>query len=173
MEAAVRVPESARYRMEVSGGYLVREPRPSARHGSVVINVIALLLEQQRAGRGRVIAEAGFRLQESPLVLRGPDVAFILQERLPAAPPEGYWLIRPDLAAEVVSPANSASDIQQKVLEYLDAQVPLVWVIDPKSRTVTVYRSHSQVRLLTSADTLSGDDVLPYFQVPVNDLFTY
>ena len=173
VEAAARVPESARYRMEVSGGFLVREPRPSARHGNVVVNVIALLLDQQKDGRGRVIAEAGFKLRESPLVLRGPDAAFIVRERLPEAEPEGFWLIPPDLAVEVVSPANSASDIQQKILDYLDAKVPLVWVIDPKSRSVTVYRSHAMVRLLTDADVLDGGDVLPDFRIPVGKLFQY
>ena len=64
-EAAARIPDSARYRMEVSGGYLVREPRPAALHGLVVMNMIVLLHEQQKAGRGRVIAEAGFRLDDS------------------------------------------------------------------------------------------------------------
>ena len=173
VEAAARIPESARYRMEVSGGFLVREPRPAALHGVVVMNVIVLLHEQQKAGRGRVIAEAGFRLDESPLVLRGPDAAFIVKERLPAAVPEGFWTIPPDLAVEVVSPANSASDIQAKVLDYLNAGVALLWVIDPRSRSVMVYHSRSSVRLLTEQDTLDGGTVLPDFSTPVAALFDY
>ena len=171
-EAAARIPESDRYRMEVSGGYLVREPRPGALHGVVLWNVLNLLREQEQAGYGRVIAEAGFVLRESPLVLRGPDAAFIVRARLPATVPQGFWTIAPDLAVEVLSPSNRASDIQQKVLEYLDAGVPLTWIIDPKSRTVNVYTG-SVGRLLKDTDTLDGGQVLPALGVLVAELFAY
>ena len=167
------MPESARYKMEVSGGYLVREPRPGALHGVVVMNVIRLLLEHEQAGQGRVITDAGFVLRESPLALRGPDAAFMVSARVPTTLPQGFWTIAPDLAVEVISPANSVSEIQQKVLDYLDAQVPLIWVIDPKSRTVTVYESRSSMRLLIDTDTLDGGVILPGLRTPVSDLFVY
>ena len=138
-----------------------------------MINVIELLLEQQRAGHGRVISEAGFRLAESPLTLRAPDVAFIVQDRIPIEVPTGFWTIAPDLVIEVMSPANSASDIQQKVLDYLDAGVRVIWVIDPKSQSVTVYRSLTDVRLLTARDDLDALPILTDCRCIVADLFAY
>lgn len=77
----------------------------------------------------------------------------------------------PDLAAEILSPSNTASGVQEKVLEYLDAGTRLVWVIDPRTRVVNTYRSRTDVRLLGELDELDGGEVLPGFRLPVKDLF--
>lgn len=167
------LPESPRYRRELVRGQLVREPRPNAEHGQVVVNLTGALLEQQRLGHGKLVLEAGFRLAESPPTVRGPDLAFITASRVPSSVPIGFWTIPPDLAVEVVSAANSASEIQQKILDYFQARVRLVWVIDPRTRSVTVYRSLSDARVLTEADTLQGDPVLPTLAIQVQQLFIY
>jgi len=62
-------------------------------------------------------------------------------------------------------------DIAEKVREYLDRGVRLVWVIDPEDRTVTVHAPNEEARVLAETDTLTGGDVLPEFQVLVADLF--
>jgi len=84
---------------------------------------------------------------------------------------EGYFEGAPDLAVEVVSPDDTADAIEDKVIEYLDAGTQLVWVVHPRTRTVTVYRSLKNVRVLTRDEMLDGDDVLPGFTVPVKELF--
>ena len=69
----------------------------------------------------------------------------------------------------------SPSDIQWRVVDkafvYLDAGTRLVWVLDPRSKTVTVYRSESDIMLLTREDTLTGEDVVPGFTCPVSQFF--
>jgi len=76
-----------------------------------------------------------------------------------------------DLAVEVVSPTDRAEDVMEKVLEYFQAGVELVWIIYPRLQLVYVYESLIKVRGLTAADTLDGGNVLPGFRTPVAALF--
>ena len=82
-----------------------------------------------------------------------------------------FWEMAPDLAVEVVSPSNRASDMQRKALEYLDAGARLVWVVDPAERTVAVYRSRSDIRILSAGEVLTGEEVIPGLQIQVEGLF--
>jgi Uma2 family endonuclease len=79
--------------------------------------------------------------------------------------------IPPDLAVEVVSPNDLAYDVESKVVEYLDANVALVWVIDPEARTVRIYRRDGSISWLREQGELSGEDVLPGFQCRVATIF--
>lgn len=84
---------------------------------------------------------------------------------------EGCFDGAPDLAVEVVSPDDTVEEIETKVFEYLAASTRLVWVVNPRTRTITAYRSLKNVRVLTVDDTLDGDDVLSGFAVSVKDIF--
>jgi Uma2 family endonuclease len=108
----------------------------------------------------------------APGKVRKMDVSFIRKERLPEGlTSEGYLYIPPDLAVEVVSPNDRAYDVAAKVEEYLNAGVPLIWVIDPEVRTVHVYRGDGSVSWLHEKDELSGEDVVPGFRCPVSAIF--
>jgi len=72
---------------------------------------------------------------------------------------------------EVVSPSDSQSYVHRKVLHYLDHGVPLVWIVDPETRTVTVYRSRRDVCILGEAEEITGGDVLPGFSCRVGNFF--
>ena len=104
--------------------------------------------------------------------MRRPDVSFIRKERLPEGPTsEGYIYIPPDLAVEVISPNDLAYEVDHKVVEYLDAGVALVWVINPEARTVRIHRRSGSLGWLREEDELSGEDVLPGFRCRVSKLF--
>ena len=103
--------------------------------------------------------------------MRGPDVAFIRAEKLPDSIPIGFWPVAPDLAIEVASPGNSLADLQEKAIEYLEAGTQIVWIVEPRTRSVTVYRSFSDIALLRENDTLTGETLLPGFALPVSSLF--
>ncbi|HYI15958.1 MAG TPA: Uma2 family endonuclease, partial [Thermomicrobiales bacterium] len=76
-----------------------------------------------------------------------------------------------DLAVEVVSPSDSANDVQEKVREYLDYGVQLIWVVHPIQRTVTVFRPDRSAHVFYEEDTLDGGDVLPGFSLSVATIF--
>ncbi|MFQ6039937.1 MAG: Uma2 family endonuclease [Candidatus Poribacteria bacterium] len=150
-------------------GELVPMSIPTMEHGKIGSNIVILLGNHVRQHKlGEIyIAETTFQIGESG---RKPDVAFVSQERIPenvrqASP------IPPDLAIEVVSPTDKVYDVQEKALEYLDAGTQMVWVIEPIAKTVTVYRSSSDIKLLTINDTLTGEEVVEGFQCAVAELF--
>lgn len=167
------LPEEDAYRLELVRGRLVREPRPGVQHGLLMARLGARLQRHVEENRlGVVSMDFGVVLPTEPPTVRGPDIGFIAADRLPPdGPPTGFLRVAPDLAVEIVSPSNSASEIQEKVLEYLDAGTRLVWLVDPKTRTTVVYRSRSEIALLSEEDELEGGDVLPSFRLPVSEIF--
>jgi Uma2 family endonuclease len=168
-----RIPDNEAGRSELVRGLVVREPPPGAEHGHVGLNVaLALAQHARRHDLGLVVSlETGFVLETDPPTVRAPDVAFISKERLPAdGIPVGYWPFPPDLAIEVVSPSDQAESIDEKALDYLRCGVREVWVVHPRSRRVTIYRSRRDVHTLTEDAELDGGDLVPGFRVRVGDL---
>jgi len=165
-------PDEDGYRLELSRGSLAREPAPGPRHGRIAGRLYRLLYEAgARTGAGEAFIDTGFLLFEDPPTVRVPDVAFVTAGRIPAQEPErGFWALAPDLVVEVVSPSNSASGLQRKALDYLEAGSRVVWVADPVARAITVYRSTSDIRLLQPGQTLSGDPVLPALGLDVGEV---
>jgi Uma2 family endonuclease len=115
--------------------------------------------------------EVGIYVRRNPDTVRAADVLYISNERLAQVTPDDFLDAPPELVVEVVSPTDSWTEIRKKVKEYLGAGVNVVLVIDPEAKTLTLYRSPTAVRELTPADTLTLEDILPGFSVPVQDLF--
>ena len=108
-----------------------------------------------------------------PGLVREPDVAFTSWDRIPGrrVPTEPVAGFAPDLAVEVLSPSNTPAEMARKRREYFGAGVRLVWEVDPRSRTVTVYDAPERPMVLDSTQALDGGDVLPGFALPLPDLF--
>jgi Uma2 family endonuclease len=154
---------------EYAKGELVPMSTPTMEHGQINSNIHFLLsihVRQYKLGK-LYIAETTFRIGESG---RKPDVAFVSQERLPENKRQASP-IPPDLAIEVVSPSDKVYDVLEKVMEYLDAGTQMVWVIEPIFKTVTVYRSQNDIKILTINDKLIGEDVIEGFQCAVSEIF--
>ena len=162
LEEYERLQEPDEYRSELVRGMLVREPPPGMPHGRTQ-TLLARHLDHfvEEHGLGIVATEAGVVIDERGPTVLGPDVLFISHARLAGPLPDGFLRVAPDLAVEIVSPSNSASEIQEKVLIYLDAGTRMVWVVDPRSRTATVYRTRHDVEIVEEGETLDGGDVLP------------
>ena len=118
-------------------------------------------------------AENGYQcFPQDPGRVRRPDVSFIRFGRLPGERlPEGWARIAPDLAIEVVSPNDTAYELDEKIEEYREAGVSLVWVINPKSRAVRVHRKDGSVSYFREGEELSGEDVVPGFRCPLREIF--
>lgn len=116
-------------------------------------------------------AETGFLLETDPDLVRAPDVAFVRADRVQGRLTGKYFPGSPDLAVEVVSPNDRASDVQDKVQDWLRHGTHLVWVVDPRTATVTIYRPDGTANVLKANDTLEGENVLPGFAFPLVRLF--
>jgi Uma2 family endonuclease len=145
-------------------------------HSSIMACACYLLmswLERQPQPHGKVlVGEAGVRLRRDPDTVVGVDVVYVSAE-VAARQPADTTLIDgvPVLAVEILSPNDTHDEIHDKVDDYLQAGVPLVWVIDPRDRTVLVYRPGAEPELVNVRQELSGEPHLPGFRVPVAQLF--
>jgi Uma2 family endonuclease len=123
---------------------------------------------------GTVQMEMLFLIDRESGLRRRPDGSFVSRDRWPirkAVPRAEAWDVVPDLAVEVVSPSNGASDVADKVRDYFRAGVRLVWVVYPVQRQVHAYDSPMSVRILAEEGSLDGGEVIPGFVLPLATLF--
>jgi Uma2 family endonuclease len=156
---------------ELVRGEVVTMPPPGGMHGVACLRVarrIGNFVEDNNLGTV-TSNDTGFITERSPDSVRGPDVAYWSKDRLPMVP-VGYIEIAPDMLVEVLSPSNTSKQIRAKLKEYFATGVWLVWVIAPEDRTLTIYRTPDEGRVLHETATVSGEDVLPEFTCRVSDL---
>jgi Uma2 family endonuclease len=120
-----------------------------------------------------VVTGADGTVQLHPGLLRAPDVAFTSWDRMPGGkvPKAAIPQLAPDLAVEVLSKGNTRAEMARKLRDYFQAGVRLVWMINPRTRTVRVHSAPGQFTELKLGQTLDGGAVLPGFRIPVADLF--
>lgn len=175
-EELLGLPDSVNY--ELVDGHLVQRDMgmESSEIAVRITFLLALFMQDRRLGR-LFGADAGYQcFPDAPSMVRKPDASFIKAGRLVGGrAPTGHCPIPPDLAVEVVSPGDSAYEVEEKVAEYLSAGVPLVWVVYPTTRTVRVRRPQSSPLGIGSelgpTDSITGEDVLPGFSTPVSAFF--
>ena len=140
---------------------------PGFEHGRIAGRLTVRIGSHVEArGLGSICAaETGFLLARKPDTVRAPDLAFLRASRAPG-PDRGYYPGAPDLAVEALSP-----DDRPGVAEWLEAGARAVWVVDPRSRTVTVHERDLDARVLGEHDVLRGGDLLPGFEMAVADVF--
>ena len=145
-------------------------------HGQTEANLSFLLKDwhrQQSAPIGKVYAgEVGCILQRDPDTAVGVDVAFVAAATVARQTDETTMIDGPPLlAVEILSPSDKQEEILDKVGEYLAAGVGLVWVVEPRFRTVTVYRHDAEPELFNVRQELSAEPHLPGFRVSVAAIF--
>jgi len=147
--------------------------RPKYRHGVVAANLMILVGGFVKAQKlGQVATESGFIVARNPDTLRGPDFAFVPNERaLAEGDRDCYFPGAPDLAVEIVSPNDTLEEARALIDEYFAAGARMVWVIHPLFKAVEVHRPNGTVSVLRANDTLDGEDVLPGFTTLVSALF--
>jgi Uma2 family endonuclease len=164
-----------RFRYELVKGELITMSPAGSEHGAIVVNVTVLLAQHVKAHQLGIVfgAETGFKIAENPDTVLAPDVAFISRERIPESGiPKKYWPGAPDLAVEVLSPGDSAREVDKKVGQWLAAGSRLVWTVDPTKKSVTAYRASApSISIFSETDELSGEDVVPGFRCPVSEIF--
>jgi Uma2 family endonuclease len=159
-------------RHELSEGELITMPPPKSLHTLVALAIFeALQAYLKQHGAARAFPEAGYVLCREPLTVRQPDVSLLRKERIQDTAPDDYFEGAPELAIEVVSPSDSAQDLEIKVEQYLEAGATQVWVIYPATKRVHIFHPGDRPTILDETQTLEGGDLLPGFSIKVADLF--
>ncbi len=160
-------------RTELVRGVIVPRSPTGYPHGRVENQIGRLLGNFVSAqGVGEVVSgEVGVYTHRQPDTVRAPDVAFISNERLAQVKSKSYLDVAPELIVEVMSPDDAWGELMDKLEEYFAIGVRLIWVADPRKQRLYVYRSTTEVRQLNVGDTITGEDILPDFSVPVAELF--
>jgi Uma2 family endonuclease len=159
---------------EVVQGELIDMGNSGALHGYICSSLMILLGGYVRLQNLGAMFDSSTAFKMKNGNKRSPDISFFAKERLQGMTelPTGFLEGAPDLAVEVLSPSNTVEEIDDKIVEYFENGARLIWVINPRQQYILVYRSaQAPDRLLKSADTLSGEDVIPEFSLPVADLF--
>jgi Uma2 family endonuclease len=168
---------------EVIEGEVVPVTPQITRSGRIAVRLLRALADHTDAHHlGEAFMDVPFVLMHDSNWVKGsrvPDVMFATAARLAQlAENDPAWedkplMLVPDLVAEIVSPTDHFSDVEQKIARYLADGVRVVWLIEPEGQTVTIYTPGSQqLTRLSATDRLTGGDVIPGFEVPVSRLFT-
>ena len=170
-EAFEKLPDSDGMHRELLEGELQVLPPPKFLHTRIAQHVLEALLPLKARGLGQVFAEAGCKLTGDPPSWVQPDVCFLTADRVRATEGQDYIQGAPDLAVEVISPSESAADVEHKLKLLLAAGAQAVWLIYPESRRVHVFLPDGTGAIRTMGDTLSAPFLLAGWSFPVASLF--
>jgi Uma2 family endonuclease len=168
-EQLLRLPDDGRKYELVDGA--AKEVPTGIRQGEIGA-IIIYRLTPHIIGRGFLtMSQAGFRMRGGNL--RCPDVSFTRKERFPKKQaPEGFGDAAPDLAIEIISPSEDDADVFRKLDEYFASGSEQVWLVEPDTQRVTVYRSLMNPQTYDAGEEITAGDLLPGFRCRVADLFT-
>jgi Uma2 family endonuclease len=159
--------------VELVRGQVVRYPMPGAEHGVVAsIANFELRAFAQANKLGRVLGNDTL-IRISADTTRGADVCFLSYAKCPAEQrlPRGVLEILPELVIEVRSPSDRWTDAMTKAIDYLNAGVTAVVILDPNTQSASVFRTGDRQDTFEKDQTLTLPDVLPGFEVPVARFF--
>lgn len=143
------------------------------RHGNLQSRISKVLQTQgEEQGHGQAFSETGVVLSKGPDSVAGPDAMFVTMRSMPLRElPEGYLETIPELVIEIRSKNDNAAYLNRKVTMYLRIGVQVVWIVEPDSRTVVEHRPNFAAKTFSVADTLTCDDLIPGFRLPLAELF--
>ncbi len=169
-------PDNENIYFELIDGELFATVPPGRRHGLLATEIsfyLRLFLDTHDIGE--VTIESGYYSADDRHTLLGPDVAFLRYDRMPQPPTEKYVSVMPDLAVEIRSPFDTLSKARRKAEVYLRRGTTLVWIVLPKQEGVEVWRlddsGHLRSEFLGMDDKLSGEAILPGFELEISLLF--
>ncbi len=180
LEEFLALPEEVDTKRMLIRGRLWERPLMTKRnriHSRLTARISYLLeawLQKQPQPRGEIAGgEAGAIIRRVPEVTTvGIDVAYFGPDiTTSSATGTSLYDGAPVLAVEILSPHNTSEEMLSKVEEYLECGSKLVWVVEPKYRTVTVYRVDADPVMFNVRQTIDGEASLPGLSLPVAEMF--
>jgi Uma2 family endonuclease len=172
-EELLKMPDDV-FRYQLVRGELKKMPPTGHVHGRVAMKFAWRLAQHVETNNlGNVFAaETGFLIKRNPDTVRAPDCAFVSRQRLQAiGEAEGYLPCAPDLAVEVLSPGDTYTEVEEKAFDWLASGSLVVLVLNPRKRTITVYKSRNDITILDENSVLDLSDVVADCRVPIRVLF--
>ncbi len=171
-------PQNQAEKYYLINGELLTKIAPSELHGDIAIRLSAFLfLFVDEQNLGRVTSEVGFHPPSDRRTVLLPDIAFTSNSRTAQPARSSYVPYMPDLAVEIISPSQVLKQVRRKAEVYLHHGASLVWLVDPREKTVEVWRRGADglpvYDSIASESELSGGDILPGFRLPLAHIFTY
>jgi Uma2 family endonuclease len=160
------------YQMELVQGEIVIMSPSGLEPDEIVAEIVRQLGNWVRPRHlGRVTASsAGFILPNADADVRAPDASFIRAERLRRTT-EDYAQLVPDLIFEVKSKSDSLEKLRQKIQAFLELGTVVGVLVDPKTRTVEVFRLGQSATVLRDGDVLMVPEVLPGWELPIRSIW--
>ncbi len=161
-------------RFELVRGEAVEVSPPYFEHAYVCTALGTVLFVYGRdSGNGYSVSEYSLQTRRDPDTVRGPDVSFYSDARLPRSKPGSRLVtVAPDVAIEVASPSNSKAELLEKVAEYLAAGSLAAWLVYPKTRSVAIFRdSQTPPEVFKGGDAIENQPELPGFHCLVSEIF--
>jgi len=156
---------------EFVNGKLEKKEMPTAKHSGIATRLtieFGIYLKNNKIGR----VYGDNTLFQIGANRRIPDVAFVSASKIPqTGEPLDIWNFAPDLAIEVISPSERHNKVEQKIREYFAAGVKQVWKIVPEFKTLTIYFSMTETKILTEDDVITCEEILPGFNLKLSDIF--
>lgn len=156
---------------ELIEGELQTLPPPKSRHTEMAKRVFLALVAIEKQSGCRAYTEAGYKLTDHPPSWLQPEASFLRAPRAAATDPDGFFLGAPELAVEVISPSESAADVERKVELFLAHSSLIVWVIYPRTQKIHVFLSDGTVSIRGVGDSLTLSGILDGWSLPVATLF--
>ena len=159
-------------RYELVDGEVVELSPVNYEHSGIAGYIVtAFNIYSRQRDFGQAGVEAGYILLSGPDTVRGPDVSFRLVPRGARRQSVGFLAGAPDIAVEVVSPSNTAAEMERKVAEYLAAGSQRVWVAYPVRRSVIVHKGEGTAVTYSGDDVITDEELLPGFSLPLAEIF--
>jgi Uma2 family endonuclease len=166
-------PENQDKLYELDEGRVVEMPPAGEYHGAICF-LIAYLLGKYvfQRGKGYICTnDTGLLVKRRPGTVRGPDI-MLFDENRPLRKLSRKFADRiPKLVVEVLSPSDQMTKVMRRISQFLKRGVPLVWLVDPEERAVTVYRPGQVHYVLREEEEVTGEDVLPGLRYRVAEFF--
>jgi len=171
-EDVTRIDEEENRRCELIDGVLV-EKCMGLQESLLALALGGILRAFVKANDLGLVAAPDGAIELAPGVIRYPDVEFFSWEQFPRRkiPRKKIPELAPVLAVEVLSEGNTPREMERKLKDYFFNGVKVVWYVDPRKKTIQVFTSPDESRILHERDTLDGGDILPGFRLPLRELF--
>jgi len=137
-------------------------------HGLIEIS-LSELLKKQLSSKGYVATgEVGILISKSPLRVRGADIVYITKESYPK-PPVGILEKPPELVIEILSPANTAEEMNAKLKDYISIGIPNIIYVDSLNEIVTKYGANGSSMIYPFSDPFVIYDTI---EIKMNTILT-